>query len=491
MVSAGRRTYCYGLFRVLITLFILTIANHSLAFSVIVSGATDSVQDATTASKLTITGAYAMPSVCTEKTGISTCNSCVGNRVDANNSATPPTVPAPCNEKSIYEELSLSISIESDKKDMNTLPIGASLESTYVAKSGFTASTVNGSSYSFTATWSQLATMLGIDFSCATETGCGGSKTFYFGPIKDEKFVEYVSVTINFSVINYTNKDTPLNGVTKAMAKMCKPATMDPLVSNYASTGLCFYEMYPGDEKAYITNLINGWKNTPVDPDTQLTYKNLVMFYAEKAAGATSLETLTSIQNNSPKETIGITTTEGDPLSSYKVSGLENGTVDAPRTYCFLPALQDATGSIIYFLDVQNLISGESFTDAQFDKLCASPSEVVGVLSDKDCFIATVAFGSRNHPMLDILREFRNKFLHPFSWGKSFIKYYYKNGPQWAKKISNYPLAKGLVKMALWPVIAIVYVILNPLWLALIFFIGLFVVLKVRAHRKANYKGSA
>lgn len=453
--------------RLLIICVLLTQAFLAYGFSLSVTGASSSgVLDTASPSVLTINGGYAIPSQCASKDGVNPCNSCTGNNIEL---ATSTNGPAPCNENSIYEELPLTVGVTSDNTTIGTLSVGVATASEYSGNSvsGFSLAAVNGQNYTFSATWSQIATALSFTFTCTTSP-CGGSKTLYFGPIKDDKFIEYVTLKINYSVVNYSALATPYNGITKGQAHWCPPVTTNPLTSNVASKGLCYFQMYPGDEKAYITDFITGWGSSPVDPDTSLTYNNLVMFYAEKASGNSVLDTLRSITNASPKAFIGLTTTSGDPLSSYKVNGLENSTTDATKTYCFLPALQDATGTYQYFLDVQKIVSTDQPTAEQFEKMCASPSEVVGVLSDKDCFIATVAFGSRNHVLLDVLREFRNRYLHPYSLGKDFIKFYYKNGPGWAKRISENELAKAVVKVSLLPIIAFAYLVLNPLWLCIL-----------------------
>lgn len=457
--------------RFLIISILLAQAYVAHGFSLSVTGVSSSVVlDPASPSVVTVNGGYALPALCPSKDGVNPCNSCVGTNIEL---ATATMGPAPCNENSIYDELPLVVAVTSDNTTIGALAVGVASSSEYSGNSvsGFSLATVNGQNYTFNATWSQIATALGFSFTCTTSP-CGGSKTLYFGPIKDDKFVEHVTLKINYSVVNYSSLATPYNGISKGQARWCPPVTLDPLTSNVSSTGLCYFQMFPGDEKAYITDFITGWGASPVDPDSSLTYNNLVMFYVEKPSGSSVLDTLRSITNASPKAFIGLTTTAGDPLSSYKVSGLENSSTDVTKTYCFLPALQDATGTYQYFLDVQKIISQDQPTAEQFEKMCASPSEVVGVLGDKDCFIATVAFGTRHHPFLNILREFRNKYLHPYSLGKDFIRFYYKNGPAWAKRISDSAVATTVVKVILLPLVAIVYLILNPLWAMAIGAIG-------------------
>jgi hypothetical protein len=208
------------------------------ALSVSVSGVTSSAQDTTTPSKILINAGYALPSAsgCV-KDGVSTCNTCTGiNLGDPNSSL---DFPAPCNEHSIYDELTMTIAVESDKADFSTLPVGLATASDYSATTtritNITTTAVNGRSYSVSATWTQWATALGINLACSAATGCGGTKTFYFGPIKDEKFAEYFTVVITYSVINYTSESTPLNGVTKALASMCPLTAPGSLTSSTKS----------------------------------------------------------------------------------------------------------------------------------------------------------------------------------------------------------------------------------------------------------------
>lgn len=475
--------------KLLLVFSILIYAHWAHAFSYSVSGATRSgAEDEKSPSKITIYGGYAMPtaSECV-KDQINTCNTCTGKTFQATSGG---NAPAPCNEASVYEELPLVVQITSDKTNLTDLEVKVATSSTYSGNEigAITLQRSSGNTYAFSATWSQIITAADLSFcDSGTSKPCFGTKTLYFGPIKDDKFEEYVTLVITFSAINTAN------ATTKGLAPTCPPASDGSLTSSVASEGLCFFEMYPGDGKAYITDFINGWGSTPADPTTTLNYSNLVMYYAEKTG--TSLDALRSIQNNSPNAKIAIAASETEPLAEYKVSGLENSNEDGLRTYCFLPALQDVTGNIYYFLDVQKLLSDSiDFSESQRDRMCASPSEVVGILSDKECFIATVAFGSKNHPLLDILREFRNKYLHPYSWGKKFIHFYYKNGPEWAKDISRYSGAKYVVKAILFPVIAIVYLVLHPIWLfALIFSLGggAYLFKKRHAKRRAKYQGSA
>lgn len=54
--------------------------------------------------------------------------------------------------------------------------------------------------------------------------------------------------------------------------------------------------------------------------------------------------------------------------------------------------------------------------------------------SDSGCYIATMAYGSYEAPKVMTLRRFRDQFLQKYRWGRSFIKWYYKNSPHFVAK---------------------------------------------------------
>ena len=53
------------------------------------------------------------------------------------------------------------------------------------------------------------------------------------------------------------------------------------------------------------------------------------------------------------------------------------------------------------------------------------------------CFVATAVYGNYDHPVVKDLRLFRDHFLDQKKWGRSFIKWYYNNSPNWANVISS------------------------------------------------------
>jgi len=60
------------------------------------------------------------------------------------------------------------------------------------------------------------------------------------------------------------------------------------------------------------------------------------------------------------------------------------------------------------------------------------------------CFIATATLGDYNHPTVKHLRYLRDTYLINKSWGRTFIKYYYKCSPSLAQIIERSPILKKL-----------------------------------------------
>jgi len=70
------------------------------------------------------------------------------------------------------------------------------------------------------------------------------------------------------------------------------------------------------------------------------------------------------------------------------------------------------------------------------------------------CFIATAAYGDYDHPMVQLMREFRDRYLLTNSFGRAFVDLYYRYSPALARFVADSNPSKILIRFSLMPVIA-------------------------------------
>lgn len=80
------------------------------------------------------------------------------------------------------------------------------------------------------------------------------------------------------------------------------------------------------------------------------------------------------------------------------------------------------------------------------------------------CFVATAAYGDYDAPQVRILRRWRDVHLLSTPLGGSFVSWYYRNSPKWARAIEDRPWARSLSRAALTPVVAAVHLWMTASW---------------------------
>ncbi|KQC10678.1 MAG: hypothetical protein APR62_11745 [Smithella sp. SDB] len=76
------------------------------------------------------------------------------------------------------------------------------------------------------------------------------------------------------------------------------------------------------------------------------------------------------------------------------------------------------------------------------------------------CFVATAAYGDSGHPMVQILRDFRDRYLLTWQGGRWLVKQYYQYGPAMADFIQNRPVAMWVARCMLAPIAALSFCLL-------------------------------
>jgi len=65
------------------------------------------------------------------------------------------------------------------------------------------------------------------------------------------------------------------------------------------------------------------------------------------------------------------------------------------------------------------------------------------------CFVATAVYGDYDHPDVRRLRRFRDEMLRHTVWGRAFISWYYRYGPDLAKIVEGKPIIKSNIRWML------------------------------------------
>ncbi len=93
--------------------------------------------------------------------------------------------------------------------------------------------------------------------------------------------------------------------------------------------------------------------------------------------------------------------------------------------------------------------------------------------SGKQCFVTTAAWGDPDHPVVEVLRQFRDRILLHSAAGIAMIRYYYEVGPSLAAAIEDRPLACLIVRLLVLPVAGFAVLALScPILIPLILFLS-------------------
>lgn len=88
------------------------------------------------------------------------------------------------------------------------------------------------------------------------------------------------------------------------------------------------------------------------------------------------------------------------------------------------------------------------------EEVASTPREsfgVTGISEEEGCFIATAAFGSKDHAAVRSLRRYRDAVLMGKSWGRAFVRLYYRTSPPAARWLADHPRVKTGVRVSLIP----------------------------------------
>jgi len=162
---------------------------------------------------------------------------------------------------------------------------------------------------------------------------------------------------------------------------------------------------------------------------------------AVKTAGGEGIEEVTITFSNGG----GVVMTDSSGNYSHSVSYGWAGTATPSKAgYTFSPSSRNYTyvTSDYQNQDYASISTGDGGDDTE---------------GGGGCFIATAAYASQLHPHVDILRNFRDKYLMSNKLGRKLVDLYYKYSPFVANLIAKHKALKFVARLSLLPLVVFSY----------------------------------
>ncbi len=384
---------------------------------------------------------------CDTTSSTETCNTCrfidgTDTIPDAGNNLSQA-----CNNRRIHPNLLLQISMSSDASDGRPVVTDADGQNAITLASA-PSSVAKGSTATIELTWENVCSRLFAKASdsgslCVpTADGVTGSLRIGISADGDDRLDgsgdDYR--TVNFVIRREIGQGSIAGGT--SVADNC---------SVTSAIGICYFEMGSGDSKAFVRSLeaLNGF---PSGNNIQFKF---VRFYFDDRG-------FNYIGSGSNYVDLPINSTD---VSSFSVSPKRIESLKNEQTYYFRAAVVDAAGNVGYFTAAaDNNDCSRGTNPASTTCRTATPGEVVGVLSQSSCFIATAAHGSNMADEVELLRDFRDQRLQTSTLGRALVQIYYSMSPPLARTLERHPDWKPLVRTALTPATALARWILRAGW---------------------------
>lgn len=369
------------------------------------------------------TGVYSgiASSLCTGD-GSSTCNSCTDSTVPAKS----------CNQSSVYPALNFSVSFKVNAGVANAaakLFIETATAGSYTEiKANAIQSYAQNDVVTLTVPWSTICNQIGLGSTCSASADV------------------IVSRGLKFGVGAASAGDVDVNNDTKQlafkfhyMAPASTSGTQSFCPNSSTGVGVCNITFFPGDKKAYIDKaLFNGTDNVS---GVSIDWEAIAIFPLQTNIGSEAAAYSTFSNNKASPAFRSIDSSGNIPDS--QIGGLENY-----RQYCMVYGMRNKAQNIYKFVTANTAASAKG---------CVTPTEVIGVLDDKSCFISTAAFGSADAPEVKIFRRFRDRFLRQSIVGRFAIESYYKLSPPLANVIADSTYLKTAARVLLYPFLIFAY----------------------------------
>ncbi len=177
----------------------------------------------------------------------------------------------------------------------------------------------------------------------------------------------------------------------------------------------------------------------------------------------TVLDAGISIQVNDPQNSLAhVQLVYSDQLGAYSDSFVLPASAPPGQYTIFVAASKAGYNTAQAQAQFSVLSQSVSTTSSSFlPSTFSSSSQATQTANPPKCFIATATYGSELAPEVALLRKFRDSEVLQTSAGRSFMgtfnAFYYSFSPWVASFIASHSYARAVMKIALYPLIAILY----------------------------------
>lgn len=283
---------------------------------------------------------------------------------------------------------------------------------------------------------------------------------FGAGDLKYQMIADDLATTIMQCGINYFNNTDDDNDVEKALViqeyalkiavgRMCKDRCQKNLNTLNDIKKKRDFENTIGSDLTFIKDQLEQFGTKT---DTIANAKNLVISCKphlqsiKDALGATNdlyLKISSAVANNALGMIISVINS-----TQSLTSNITNGTL--------LSRVNEALSvmSIISSMDMTSQERNHYYTnkttlDSIHLKLLQIGTSNGGGNSSGGCYIATMCYGDYDHPQVLVLRDFRDSILQQHSWGRAFVRFYYRHSPNWVEHLKDKKLINKIIRKTL------------------------------------------
>lgn len=432
---------------------ISTTANAAITITSINDTRASNIEGVGTANITVYGGVTGSLSRCASSPTDATCDNCVTSTTGDNGLIA-------CNNRRIHPDLRFQITIKSDSVETGVPRITTNADSsTTQATLVDTPTTVaKNTDVTITVTWSSLCNLIASANSGTSPFSSSGTCTLAANT-DEARAILRVGIddgsgdgdVDDFKTITFIVRDgIEVDGSGVSLGKSCGG---DASNDDITAVGICYFEVGSGDKKAFMKK-IAALNNFPTG--TNIRFNWVRALYTKR----TSPNTPNHAAINASSTFEDLLVSGSDPSSLSLSPARITNSIENDAVYDFKVAVVDAARNVGYYTAAAHDTDCDSADSTSptpptgsgaAECHTARPSEVVGILSEQtNCFVATATYGSPMAKEVSTFRAFRDRFIVPTSWGKAFVRFYYKEGPKAASFIAENETLRTASRVALW-----------------------------------------